>query len=118
MALAAAEPALAVDVADLVERNMALVHYVIRRHFRDLPPGYDADDLAQAGAVALWRAALTWRPELGRFAPWACRRIRWRIGHLLSLRRHRPLPQSRAVNGGGEVRDPLLLAPAPEDHGL
>ncbi len=56
---------------ELFERNMRLVyHYIHRTNFSI--PGYDLEDVIQVGMIGLWKAALTFRQDMGyRFSTYA-----------------------------------------------
>src|SRR4051794_18055306 len=72
------------EAEPLVRANVGLVYYCLRR----VRPGVAGeDDLEGEGMLALHRAALTWRPECGRFSTYACACIKGAMW--------------RAANGGG-----------------
>ena len=58
---------------ELIEQNMKLVYYVIKRHY---PTFFGDDDLAQVGMIGLIRAADVWDESRGKFMPLAYTCIR------------------------------------------
>lgn len=68
----------------LVEENLRLVGYTIRKYYpKDLPIG-DRDDVWQIGCMGLCKAAMTYEPAKGfTFATYAVKCIRTEIHHEL-----------------------------------
>jgi RNA polymerase sporulation-specific sigma factor len=62
----------------LVEENMKLVHFVIKRYY---PWHIQDEDVIQIGMIGLCRAAEQWDAEKGAFSTYATYKIRGAINH-------------------------------------
>lgn len=59
----------------LVEQNLSLVGFVLRRHFPGQFTGAAREDALQEGCIALCKAAVGYRPGSIAFSTYACRCI-------------------------------------------
>ena len=63
---------------EFVEKNMKLVHHIIKRYY---PSFWNDEDIVQAGMVGLILAVDNWDEERGKFSTFACTCIRNEIRH-------------------------------------
>lgn len=101
----------------LVEDNMNLVWFTIHKHPKFLRM-FEADDLTQIGYLALCEAAMSYRQDGSKFAPYAVCKIYWsfvgqsarenaskRKGNYTKVSLDAPLPESKDD-------DPVMLCEA------
>ena len=59
-------PRLTEEQQKLVEENIRLVYFVIRKYYPNLLKGGEADDWVQIGSIGLCKAAMWFRPDVGK----------------------------------------------------
>jgi RNA polymerase sigma factor (sigma-70 family) len=87
------------DQQQLVNEHLGLVETLARRH-RKWESSYRAeyDDLLGEGYIALIEAAISWKPELGPFKPWAIRGIKHQFSKA-DRKEHFPVHLSATAHG-------------------
>lgn len=80
---------------ELAARNIGLVYYIAQRYrYRAERLGIEFDDLVAAGLLALCRAAIFYRPEVGRFVGFAAPTVARAMHRLIQRTGKRPLHRS------------------------
>ncbi|MDI9261240.1 sigma-70 family RNA polymerase sigma factor [Alicyclobacillus sendaiensis] len=80
---------------ELAAKNIGLVYYIAQRYrYRAERLGIEFDDLVAAGLLALCRAAIFYRPEVGRFVGFAAPTVARAMHRLIQRTGKRPLHRS------------------------
>lgn len=104
-----------VALRHLVDRHRPTIHALAATRFL---PGGDRDDLVQEGMVGLWYAIRDFRPDVGRFTPFArvcIDRQMWSAVTRANRLRHQALRDTEPLQQACEVPD---AAVGPEAHSL